>query len=143
MLLILSLFFYFAPQFSTEEAISQRVELIKIATQMIRSSPLAGIGLNNFIVRLPEFWTVQSIYWLQPVHNIFLLIAAEAGLVGLVVFLWFLFLTFKKLLITNNKQLLLLLSVVLILGLTDHYWLTLQQSQLLFTIILGLSWTEH
>ncbi|MBU4099621.1 hypothetical protein KJ980_08325, partial [Patescibacteria group bacterium] len=36
--------------------------------------------------------------------------------------------------------LLILLSVILILGLFDHYWLTLQQGQLLFAIILGLCW---
>jgi len=135
--------FYLAPQFSTEEAISQRLQLIKMTASMIKEQPLIGVGLNNFIPQLPKFWQNTGFtYWLQPVHNIFLLVAAETGLLGLVIFLWFLILTFKKLLITKNVQSLPLLLVILTLGLFDHYWLTLQQSQLLFTIVLGLSWAK-
>lgn len=134
---------YLAPQFSTEEAINQRLQLIKMTASMIKEQPLVGVGLNNFISQLPKFWQNTGFtYWLQPVHNIFLLVAAETGLLGLVIFLWFLILTFKKLLITKNVQPLLLLLVILTLGLFDHYWLTLQQSQLLFTIVLGLSWVK-
>lgn len=135
--------FYFASRFSYEEAIDQRLQLIKVAVQMIQSAPLTGIGLNNFIVRLSEFWTFRSFYWLQPVHNIFLLITAETGLVGLTVFLWFLILTLKKLLGIGNWKLVIPLLAILLTGVADHYWLTLQQTQLLFTIILGLSWVRN
>jgi hypothetical protein len=38
--------------------------------------------------------------------------------------------------------LLLALSAILLTGMFDHYWLTLQQGQLLFAVILGLSWTK-
>lgn len=107
---------------------------------MVREQPLIGVGLNNFISQLPNYWqNIGLTYWLQPVHNIFLLVAAETGLLGLAIFLWFLILTLKKLLVTNY-QLLITLSAILALGLFDHYWLTLQQPQLLFTIVLGLSW---
>jgi type IV secretory pathway TrbD component len=128
--------------FSTDEAFFQRVQLIKSASLMIQTNPLIGVGLNNFIVRLPENWSLTGFtYWLQPVHNIYLLVAAETGIVGLVIFGWFLVLTYKKLLITNY-QLLITLSAILALGLFDHYWLTLQQTQLLLTIILGLAWAK-
>jgi len=100
------------------------------------------VGLNNFIVHLPQFYQSGSVYLLQPVHNIFLLVAAETGLVGLVIFLWFLILTFKKLLITNYYLLITALIVILVLGLFDHYWLTLQQNQLLVAIVFGLSWSR-
>lgn len=123
------------------ESFFQRVELNKIAWQMIKNRPLIGVGLNNFIPQLPEFWSGSGFtYLLQPVHNIFLLTAAETGLVGLLIFLWFLFLTFKKLVAVKNKPLIITLSVILFLGLFDHYWLTLQQTQLLLTVILGLAW---
>lgn len=134
---------YLAPQFSTEEAINQRLQLIKVTISIIREQPLVGVGLNNFIPQLPKFWQNTGFtYWLQPVHNIFFLVVAETGLVGLGAFLWLLILTYRRLLITNNQLLITVLSVILILGLVDHYWLTLQQSQLLFTIILGLSWAK-
>ncbi|MGB9706474.1 MAG: O-antigen ligase family protein [Microgenomates group bacterium] len=142
---ILLLFFFLLPflyliRFSNfpEEAFIQRIKLGEIALQLIKESPLIGFGLNNFVVRLPEFWQGPT-FLLQPVHNIYLLIAAETGLIGLLIFLWFLFLTYKRL-ITDHYSLFTALSAILALGLFDHYWLTLQQTQLLFAIVLGLSW---
>ena len=90
--------FYLGPQISADEAFSQRLQLIKTAWLMIQAAPLVGVGLSNFIVRLPDFWQITGFtYWLQPVHNIYFLVVAETGLVGLLIFLWFLFLTYKKL----------------------------------------------
>lgn len=129
---------FLGPRLSTEEAVVQRLELVRVTGQMIKDSPLTGVGLNNFIVRLPEFWQTQIIYWLQPVHNIFLLVATETGLVGLAVFLWLLILALRK-----TKKFVLPLLVILALGLFDHYWLTLQQTQLLLAIVLGLSWAKR
>jgi len=63
-------------------------------------------------------------------------------LMGLIIFLWFLFLTFKKLSL-KHYPLLMALSAILFLGLVDHYWLTLQQNQLLLTFVLGLSWSSQ
>lgn len=122
------------------EAFIQRAELNKVALQLIKQHPLSGVGLNNFIPQLPRFWSNPNpIYLLQPVHNIYLLIAVETGLVGLLIFLWFIYLTFKKL---NAKSYTLIaaLGAILTLGFFDHYWLTLQQTQLLFAIVLGLLW---
>jgi len=143
-----------------EESFSQRLGLAKNALQLIKQNLFIGVGLNNFIVNLPKFQQGQ-ILWLQPVHNIYLLMVAETGLVGLVIFGWFLFLSYKKLLscyarylvISNKKRdieisryqnsLFIALGAILALGLFDHYWLTLQQTQLLFAIILGLIWGEE
>ncbi len=147
----------------TEEAFSQRADLFKSTLIMIKDHPLLGVGLLNF---LPGISFIQKplspTLYLQPVHNIFLLITAEIGIIGLAFFLLFLFKTYKRLLFYLSlrerrtkselacltgvwtKQspavLLILLSVILILGLFDHYWLTIQQGQLLFTLILGLCW---
>lgn len=140
LLLMVSFGFYF--RFPADEAISQRWELAGTAIQMFRSHILSGVGLNNFIVNLPNYWQPKNqILWLQPVHNIYLLIAAEAGIISLLIFLWFLYLTFKKLNAKSYPLYIALLSI-LGLGLFDHYWLTLQQTQLLLTIILGFCWSE-
>lgn len=132
--------------FSTDEAVSQRLQLIKAASLMIKNFPLSGVGLNNFIVRLPDYWSLVGFtYWLQPVHNIYFLIVAETGLTGLLIFLWLLILTCKRLfqnLCTMPFVLCTSLTAILLLGLNDHYWLTLQQTQLLLTIVLGLSWSK-
>lgn len=128
------------PRFLIDEPLVQRLQLIKVSYEMIKSNPLSGVGLNNFIVRLPDFWESNSIRLLQPVHNIYLLIATETGLVGLTIFLWFLILTIRRLLHYRLTRLLVALNAILLLGLFDHYWLTLQQNQLLFSLVLGLIW---
>jgi O-antigen ligase len=150
-LLVVGFFVYFGAHFSTNEAFFQRWQLMRAAFLMIKSAPLAGVGLNNFIVCLPAFWSMIGFtYWLQPVHNFYLLLASETGFVGLLILGWFLFLTFKNLWKIENcsfkgitpKQLQIALIVILLLGLVDHYWLTLQQTQLLLAIVLGLSWSS-
>ncbi|HUV42817.1 MAG TPA: O-antigen ligase family protein [Patescibacteria group bacterium] len=141
-LLLISGFYYqIALPLSGRETVWQRFSLAQVAIKMIRANPLSGIGFNNFIPQLPFYWQqFGTTYWLQPVHNIYLLILAETGFVGLLIFFWLLGLTFRRLLTTSSWQLILALSVVLSLGLFDHYWFTLQQSQLLLAIVFGLSW---
>jgi len=137
--------FLFNPNFWQEEFFWQRMELNKAAFQMIKTKPLLGIGLNNFISQLPSFWSKPASLWsgLQPVHNIFLLVAAETGMIGFLIFTCFLFLTFKKLFTVKNKRLLIALSAILLIGFFDHYWFTLQQPQLLLAIVLGLAWQSR
>lgn len=115
--------------FSTE--LQERVALSRSALAMIKQSPFWGVGLSGFIPTLPRFWE-GKIFLLQPVHNIFLLQAAEAGLLGLLFLLGFFVLLFKK----AQKEPFLLLAVLAIFltGLFDHYWLTLQQNGLLFVL---------
>lgn len=124
----------------TEPAVQERIWSMKMASGMIQVNPLVGVGLNNFVVHLSEFWVGGGTYFLQPVHNIFLLIAAETGLIGFMVFFWFLWLSFKRNIIYRQKYLLFSLLIILLTGFFDHYWLTLQQNMLLATIVFGLIW---
>lgn len=131
---------------TTMEASSfeNRRKLAEYAFIIIKKNPLFGVGANNFIISLAQKNTAwEWFYWLQPVHNIFLLVASETGPVGLFVFTGFLFLTIKKLLIGNCLILIISLFAILLIGLFDHYWLTLIQNQLLFVVILGLSWGKE
>ena len=133
-------------RFSTDEAFFQRLQLMKSSFLMIKNFPLSGVGLNNFIVYLPNYWSLIGFtYWLQPVHNLYLLLIAETGAMGFLIFLWFLFLSYQRLLLKKNHQGLLLgaLSVLLLLGFFDHYWLTLQQNQLLLAVLFGLVWSSQ
>ena len=144
-----------------DESVQLRKELIQTSLAMIEHNPLFGVGLNNFLVNTTSY--------LQPVHNIYLLIAAQTGIVGLLIFLWFIGKTYKRIMnneslrpelraragIKNNKSIIhnsrlaakrakfIILSMVLILGLFDHYFLTLQQGQLLFSFILGFCWRDR
>jgi O-antigen ligase len=120
--------------------ISQRLDLSYIAGQIISRRFFMGSGLGTFIVNIPLFKGIFSYSWLlQPVHNIFLLVFSELGILGL---LSFCFLIYKTLtLLLKNGKLYLLLPIIFTLftGLFDHYSLTLQQNLLLVSIFLGLS----
>lgn len=144
--LLLMIVLSYGAGFSTNEAFFQRFQLMKATQLMVKLAPLSGIGLNNFIVRLPEFWPITGFtYWLQPVHNIYLLIMAETGLMGLLIFAWLVILTYKRLLDSlsiSRYPLVMSLTVILLLGLADHYWLTLQQTQFFLAVILGLAWSS-
>lgn len=121
------------------EEINRRMELAGTAGRMIADSPLFGVGLNNFIARLPEFSQTPAVsWWLQPVHNIFLLFFSEAGIVGLVFLLYLVAGAARAFANRVEPRMLYPLLVVAVTGSFDHYWLTLQQNQLLLAITLGL-----
>jgi O-antigen ligase len=113
-----------------DESFVVREQLNTAAISMFASSPVIGNGLGNFLVQLPDYLVSRTIYFLQPVHNIYLLALAETGIIGFAIFLWVLWKA-----VANNK----IIIPILLLGFIDHYFLTLQQGQLLFTIFLSLS----
>ena len=115
---------------------THRVELIKASIQMVKENWLLGVGLNNFIPNLPKFSSSFINAWeLQPVHNIFLLILSEAGVIGLVMFV---LLIFDVLTLANLP-----LLAIVFTGMSDHYWLTLQQNILLLTFVLSFSYKRN
>jgi len=131
----------------SDESVVLRESLAGSATRMIVKNPVLGVGLNNFLPNLPYFEKqMNPFFYLQPVHNIYLLIASEVGIVGLVYFVWFIYETYVGMLKSDliiKRSLFISLSSVLLIGFFDHYFLTLQQGQILFSIILGLCWATN
>ena len=118
----------------SQRFVTHRIELIKASLQLIKENFWFGVGLNNFIPNLVKVSNTFVNAWeLQPVHNIFLLVFSETGIVGLIIFCFLIFSGFS--LLTLNYSLL----TILITGLSDHYWLTLQQNILLFVFVLVTS----
>lgn len=114
---------------------SERVELSYFAGQMINNNFFIGVGLNTFIPNIPKLVGILNYSWiLQPVHNIFLLVFSELGILGFVVF----FVAIYKLLKNGNIYLKMIVVFVITSGLFDHYWVTLQQNNLLLVFLIGL-----
>lgn len=66
----------------------------KIAYNIIMDKPFTGIGLNNYTEVVYDYDITQEglgTITSQAVHNIYLQIAAEIGIFGIAVFLWFIF----------------------------------------------------
>lgn len=128
------------------ESLAERSRLAHVAFAMILNHTFLGVGPNNFISSLPLF--SKNEFVLQPVHNIYLLIASELGIPGLLLFLgslWFLtrkvYRTWKRSSEERKEAitpLLLAFLAILFSGFFDHYFVTLPQGQLLFAIVIGL-----
>lgn len=68
-----------------------RIPMMKTALNIIAHHPLLGIGINNYAESMISYdVTGHSFSLYRPVHNLFLLIAAETGIFGLMLFLWLL-----------------------------------------------------
>lgn len=150
LLFVLGTVFLFSRTRIEQASFEYREVLSSYAVEVIKDHPAFGIGLNNFIISLAKSDLVsQMISFLQPVHNVFLLIASEVGLTGLAVFIVFLMFTIRRVLQFNppNRRIkftiLVCLLAILFTGMFDHYWLTLIQNQLLLVLVLGLAWTKQ
>lgn len=128
---------------SSEEAVTLRAFYNQTALEVIQESPFLGLGIGNFVWRIKGTLYLLGAWLHQPVHNIYLLIASEVGLIGLVIFLLFLYQLIDRLTSGENHFILkyLLFFIIisfLFIGFFDHFFLTLQQGQLIFWIILGI-----
>ena len=132
----------------TEQAVSLRIYYNDIAISVIKEKPFLGLGLGNFVWYLFNNYQFKQFWLYQPVHNLYLLIASEAGVFGLIVFLIFI----GKILLERFKQIFkqhkffifyFLFFIFMALGLIDHYLWTIQQSRLIFWIVLAvISWLD-
>lgn len=108
-----------------------------------------GVGAGNFTAVMQDFTNFKLPPWLyQPVHNIYFLLANEIGLQGLFAFLVLLFFVFKNLFYSFKKRTLnleknfviTLAAIFLsfaVIGVFDHYLVSLYQGQMLFAVVLG------
>lgn len=125
----------------SDESLVQREQLINQSLDMIKKNPVFGVGINNFFNNLNFSNAQLKTTLVQPVHNIFLLVFSETGVIG---FCFFIYLFYKasKSAISKpaqkiSKYLLLLMFSIIFLGFFDHYFLTIQQGQILLSIIFG------
>ncbi|MBU1133169.1 O-antigen ligase family protein, partial [Patescibacteria group bacterium] len=129
------------PSLTKYPSFYRRSNLLSATYKIADLNPLFGVGANNFTILVDRFMPKSpDLRFTQPVHNIFILIFTESGI--------FAFLSFVALLYQGTKRSLkprffviplVSLIQILLLGSLDHYLYTAHQTQLLFWIILGLS----
>ena len=104
----------------------RRWELIKISLRMIKDNFLFGVGWGSFVKKMPEYWQEMktNFRFLQPVHNIFLIVPSEIGFIGLLGIVGIVGRLFKRVL---RKENILFLSICFLISLIDHYFWTTTQ----------------
>jgi len=142
-------------EYTSDESFVDRAKFNNVAVEMIKNKPLFGVGLRNFVVAMDDYAEERLLPYLhQPVHNIYLLIAAESGILALIVFVIFLLNIVRpafsaswriragKHAIRDDSiqryALVLTFLGFLVIGFFDHYLWTIQQGSLMFWVVLGL-----
>ncbi len=132
-----------------EASVDHRIFYNEIGLSLIERHPL-GVGEGNQVLQagreglylskgLNEMWL-----W-QPVHNIYILIASELGVPGLLLFLLLLFALFKEIEFKRTQAVFASLFVISLLafGLVDHFPWDLHAGRLMFWVALGIMMGEQ
>jgi O-antigen ligase len=76
-----------------------RIPMMMVAVNIIKDKPVTGVGLNNYTVEMHQYdFSRRNISYTFPfpVHNAYLIIAAESGIFALLSFIWVLLAASKK-----------------------------------------------
>lgn len=72
-------------------AAMSRLPLITLAFNMVSAHPFIGIGANTYSSEIRNYFTPELVgVYLDQVHNMYLLIFAEIGILGMAAFIWLL-----------------------------------------------------
>ena len=121
---------------------SGRFELWNICLKMIKQHPLLGNGIGTFMAQFKEYCSTRGISY---AHNCFLQLWAEAGLIGIALFVFFIFITLKGAILNykaRQNHILLILFCAIVSYLSSSFFDTsLFSSQLafLFWALMGLT----
>jgi O-antigen ligase len=137
----------FLPDNSVNSVLSveRRSSLLLASYKMIYEKPLFGWGINSFTYTSAPFVIHREmILFTQPVHNVFVLLGVEVGLIGLMLFLSILVYTIFKTFQTGAYIYSVALIQIMLMSNFDHYFITTHQTLLLLilTLALGLTYTK-
>ncbi len=118
-----------------------RMQLMNNAVLLIQQHLIEGVGLGNYIIAQQFFPTLTIGSFGQPVHNIFLLLLSEIGLIASLYLLWRAVPVLKN--NRRNYPVVACVFVVCFTGLFDHYWLTLIQNSVVMATVFGLLETKQ
>jgi glycosyltransferase involved in cell wall biosynthesis len=110
---------------------------------MAQKHPLSGGGIGSFVLKLSDI-AVDGVL-VEPVHNVFYLVTAELGIVGLIL-MFGLFISIAWNILKARSPQAILASATLtglgVISLFDHYLWTIAPGRLLLGLALGL-WAGH
>ncbi len=130
-----NLFFNRVSQDTTlsHNSVSDRALYLSQSKSLITSHPFCGTGIGNYTNTLKKESPVKRPLWqYQPVHNIYLLITSETGLIGFGLFITFIFTIFY--IFYKNKK-----NVTLV----RFTFITLFIGMLFISLFDHLAWTSH
>lgn len=136
--------------FEDSSALQERTAYLSASFQMLKAHPF-GVGLGGFTLLMQYFSVDKFMPWIfQPVHNVFMMVANETGILGGVVFLGIFIVLFLSLIDAKKRVrseserqygavLIALLFAIMTISLFDHYFFTLYSGQVLLFFYVALA----
>lgn len=118
------------------KSIYERLDIYQVTTQASQNNEFMGLGLGNSTLALHNLESLEA-WQLQPIHNIYLILLTELGYIGGGILIVCLVALLKHVPRGTNILYYLPLMGVIIIGLFDHYPLTLFVGNVLFGLALG------
>lgn len=112
-----------------------RRNLIKVFPSIFKENIFQGMGFGRYVLFMGDKAPVTKggLFLLQPVHNVFLLLLSELGIFGFLAFFFLISKIFKESIKSLTIFSVLILSSILVIGMFDHYLVSLPQG-------LGMLW---
>jgi len=120
-------------------SLNRRVKLLNQTYGIIGEKPLVGVGLGSYTSEIFQDYAGVSASENQPVHNLYLLITAELGLVGLAIFLFIVISVWRLAAQEGNYLFCSLIIAFLVIGFFDHYLWTQYSGLIIFWLTLALA----
>ena len=129
-------FWVFSPLFSFgEQSVQERIGLNTAALQVILQHPLLGVGPHQILYTIQDYFrSTRTSFFLQPPHNVYLLLLSEVGVLGVIPLL-FLIGGVVRHTWKQHKEAIPLLLVIILGGMIDHFYVTLHHGLLLTAFI--------
>jgi len=126
----------------SSQSMHERDLYYSVSREIINTRPLIGFGIGQFVYTEYMFHGTLPGWQYQPVHNAYLLIISEIGMIGFIIFLLSLIiLVFRKINRSENPRMLELTYYVFciiicfaVISIFDHYFWDIEQGQLIFFI---------
>jgi O-antigen ligase len=144
--IVIIFFFSFKPLFFTRFDFTNRLESMSILTresqvkeslEIWKNHPFFGVGLGNYTLTLYQKKSNLPVWQYQPVHNMYLMILAETGIVGFLIFMTFLFLIAKNV-FKSNILFLPVLATLFVGGFFEYFYFGLCVGILFWWAVVGL-----
>lgn len=124
-----------------DSGLGDRLELLKSSFSVLRENWFLGVGFGNYVSGLEGFVPrgINGLLLAQPVHNVFVLLLCELGVFGVLLFLYSIIVFFLRYLKRMCWFKWLVVFCFVVIGLWDHYLLSLPQGlfmTVLFTLLL-------
>ncbi len=158
-LILITLIFIFYPWYQSKNNLSDQSVLLRsqynqTAIKIVKTNWLLGTGAGTNLLHMKQGLEIKLEYWdIQPVHNYFLIVISEFGIIGII---WIIFLIYLGIQLIrqvcsdlkhkiSNSWRITLISItiaVFILMQIDHYFYTNWSAQVILCFIIAWIYKE-